>query len=256
MNKDENMPLENLVTFISGGTPSKQNPSNWGDNPPWVSAKDLKSLKIEKSIDTLSDEGRTRAAIVPAGTLLLLVRGMSLFKGIPLGIAMRGLAINQDIKGLVPNKKVSSFYLAYSLLAHEDKLLNYVEAAGHGTGRLDTDTLKGFQIRVPNKNEARVHSDYFLHWLSSHEARQRIKNSAQGSVRETVSFSEFATIHFPLPDAKRQSVIAAYLNCLRDEIALLQRQSDKLRLQKRGLMQKLLTGEWQVKSDLTPEASP
>lgn len=95
-------------------------------------------------------------------------------------------------------------------------------------------------------DEATVDSDYFMHWLASHEARQRIKNSAQGSVRETVSFGEFAAIHFPLPEKKRQSAIAAYLNCLRDEISLLQSQAEKLRLQKRGLMQKLLTGEWRV----------
>lgn len=95
-------------------------------------------------------------------------------------------------------------------------------------------------------DETKVDSDYFAHWLASHEAQQRIKNSAQGSVRETVSFGDFAAIHFPLPDQKRQAIIGAYLNSLRDEIDLLGRQADRLRLQKRGLMQKLLTGEWRV----------
>lgn len=95
-------------------------------------------------------------------------------------------------------------------------------------------------------DETKAESDYFVHWLASHEARQRIKNSAQGSVRETVSFGDFAAIHFPLPDQKRQAIIGAYLNSLRDEIDLLGRQADRLRLQKRGLMQKLLTGEWRV----------
>jgi type I restriction enzyme S subunit len=98
-------------------------------------------------------------------------------------------------------------------------------------------------------DESTIDSDYFVHWLASHEARQRIKNSAQGSVRETVSFGEFATIHFPLPEKKRQSAIAAYLNCLRDEINLLRSQAEKLRMQKRGLMQRLMTGEWQMPVD-------
>lgn len=95
-------------------------------------------------------------------------------------------------------------------------------------------------------DETKAESDYFLHWLASHEARQRIKNSAQGSVRETVSFNDFAAIHFPLPERKRQIRVAAYLNCLRDEIALLEQQTKQLSRQKRGLMQKLLTGEWSV----------
>lgn len=95
-------------------------------------------------------------------------------------------------------------------------------------------------------DEAKVDSDYFLHWLNSHEARQRIKNSAQGSVRETVSFSEFAAITIPLPDTNTQTAIASYLNALRQEIDLLGQSVVALKTQKRGLMQKLLTGQWRL----------
>ena len=95
-------------------------------------------------------------------------------------------------------------------------------------------------------DESKVNSDYFLHWLNSHEARQRIKNSAQGSVRETVSFSEFAAITIPLPDKHRQNAIARYLSALRQEIDLLGQSVAALKTQKRGLMQKLLTGQWRL----------
>lgn len=96
-------------------------------------------------------------------------------------------------------------------------------------------------------NEDKANSDYFLHWLNSYEARQRIKNSAQGSVRETVSFSEFAAITIPLPDSKVQTAIARYLNALREEIKLLGGSVTALKTQKRGLMQKLLTGQWRLR---------
>lgn len=95
-------------------------------------------------------------------------------------------------------------------------------------------------------DEAKADSDYFLHWLNSHEAHQRIKNSAQGSVRETVSFSEFAAITIPLPDINTQTAIARYLNAMRDEIYLLGRSVSALKTQKRGLMQKLLTAQWRL----------
>lgn len=75
---------------------------------------------------------------------------------------------------------------------------------------------------------------------------QRIKNSAQGSVRETVSFSEFAALTIPLPDTDKQTAIARYLNALREEIDLLGHSVTALKTQKRGLMQKLLTGEWRL----------
>ncbi len=98
-------------------------------------------------------------------------------------------------------------------------------------------------------DEAKINSDYFLHWLDSHQARERIKKSAQGSVRETVSFSEFAALAIPLPDTSRQTAIARYLNSLREEIALLGQSVEAIKQQKRGLMQKLLTGQWRVKTE-------
>jgi type I restriction enzyme S subunit len=96
--------------------------------------------------------------------------------------------------------------------------------------------------------EKKINSDYFLHWLSSHEARERIKRSAQGSVRETVSFSDFGAISLPLPDLKTQDKIAKAINAMKREITLLRQLADAYRRQKRGLMQKLLTGEWKVRA--------
>ena len=50
-----------------------------------------------------------------------------------------------------------------------------------------------------------------------------------------------------LPDLGRQAAIARYLNALREEITTLGAYVEKLKGQKRGLMQKLLTGQWRVK---------
>lgn len=82
-------------------------------------------------------------------------------------------------------------------------------------------------------DHTKVNSDYFLHWLYSHEARERIKKSAQGSVRETVSFTEFAAIAFLLADIDRQAAIARYLNTLLEEISTLNIYVEKLKEQKR-----------------------
>jgi type I restriction enzyme, S subunit len=97
-------------------------------------------------------------------------------------------------------------------------------------------------------NEKKVNSDFFLHWLESHEAKERIRKSAQGSVRETVSFADLGAIPFPLPILEKQQVVAETLNTARQEIDLLKKQAQAYRKQKRGLMQKLLTGEWRVRT--------
>jgi len=97
-------------------------------------------------------------------------------------------------------------------------------------------------------NDKKVTSDFFLHWLSSHEAKERIRKSAQGSVRETVSFADLGAIPFPLPPLVQQNQIAKILNTARQEIDLLKKQAEAYKKQKRGLMQKLLTGKWRVKA--------
>jgi type I restriction enzyme S subunit len=50
-----------------------------------------------------------------------------------------------------------------------------------------------------------------------------------------------------LPSVREQQRIAAVLNCCDREIELLQKQLEALKEQKRGLMQKLLTGEIRIK---------
>ena len=89
-------------------------------------------------------------------------------------------------------------------------------------------------------------SDFFYHWLSSAEARQRIRLAAQRSVRETVSFDDLGSISLPIPSLGRQQAVARFLNESQREIELLRQLAQKYQRQKRGLMQKLLTGEWRV----------
>lgn len=96
-------------------------------------------------------------------------------------------------------------------------------------------------------NDNKVNTDFFLHWLSSHEAKERIRKSVQGSVRETVSFTDLGAILFPLPLLRDQKQIAETLNTARQEIDLLKKKAEAYRKQKRGMMQKLLTGKWRVK---------
>ena len=97
------------------------------------------------------------------------------------------------------------------------------------------------------ENQKQLDSDFLLHWLNSSEAKQRIKNSAQGSVRETVGFGDLCKIKIPKFDLKKQQKIVSVLNSMNQEITLLMQQLENYKKQKQGLMQKLLTGQWRVK---------
>ena len=93
-----------------------------------------------------------------------------------------------------------------------------------------------------------INNDYFLHWLSSSEAKQRIKTSAQGSVRETVSFSDLGAISAALPSIATQEKISGTLNTAKQEIDTLKKLAEQYHTQKRGLIQKLLIGKWRTKT--------
>ena len=71
---------------------------------------------------------------------------------------------------------------------------------------------------------------------------------SQGLVNDTLSlkFPNFAKIRLCLPDLNKQREIAAVLKAQDDEIDILAAQKDQFQEQKRGLMQKLLTGKWRV----------
>ena len=70
---------------------------------------------------------------------------------------------------------------------------------------------------------------------------------AQGSTRFNISKNEVMKLRIELPSLSEQKAIAEVLTMADKEIATHRKKLDALRLQKRGLMQQLLTGKTRVK---------
>lgn len=144
--------LGDVATFFSGGTPSKSHADYWGGRIPWITVRDMKQMFFTGSGLSLSEEGAATLRIMPAGTIYILVRGMGLFKDLPVLYCDRPATFNQDIKALAPRDSVSAEFLAYSLIARKTEILRLVDSAGHGTGRLDTDLLKSVPMMIPTSS--------------------------------------------------------------------------------------------------------
>ena len=151
----ESRPLADLVELHSGGTPSKAVPEYWGGPIPWVTVKDMKTMRFSGTTRTLTELGATRVTIAPKGSVLVLVRGMGLFKDLPVVLCDEAAAFNQDIKSLVPRRGVDGEFLAFALISRKNTILRHVDTAGHGTGRLDTELLKSIQLPLPPLSEQR-----------------------------------------------------------------------------------------------------
>jgi type I restriction enzyme S subunit len=149
--------LGDLTDFLSGGTPSKDHPDYWVGAVPWVSAKDMKRFRLDDTEDHVSEDGVANGTkLVPAGTVLLLARGMTLLNDLPICVISRPMTFNQDVKALRPKPCVRSDYLPYLLLGNKDRLLSLVDLAGHGTGRLNSDELKALDLALPPLSEQRA----------------------------------------------------------------------------------------------------
>lgn len=171
--------LGELAAFVSGGTPDRSTDRFWQGDIPWVSAKDLKRFRIWESEDRLTPEGLAEVRTIPKGAILILVRGMGLFKDFPVGIAQRDLAINQDLKALIAVEGIDPVFLGYALLAKKHAVMSRVDRAGHGTGRLSTDYLLALPIEVPPLAEQRRIADALGVWDRAIETAEALVAAKQ-----------------------------------------------------------------------------
>ena len=149
--------LGTVTDFISGGTPSKSRSDYWGGSIPWVSAKDMKRFKLHETTDKVTTVGAANGTrMVPANTVMILVRGMTLLKDVPVCIVQRSMTFNQDVKALVPKSGVTEEFLPYLVLGNKHRLLGLVDLAGHGTGRLNTEEVKALDVDLPPVPEQRA----------------------------------------------------------------------------------------------------
>ena len=90
------------------------------------------------------------------------------------------------------------------------------------------------------------HSTKYLYYVLKSK-QQKIYAFQSGGAQPHVYPRDLKSITIPLPPVEEQSRIASALTIAEQEIDLLKKIVTQYRKQKRGLMQKLLTGEWRVK---------
>jgi type I restriction enzyme S subunit len=143
--------LSDVCRFQSGGTPSKKNPKFWQGTIPWVSPKDMKRPRLDDVTDHISQEAlESGSKLAPAGSVFVVVRGMILAKTVPVALAEVPMAINQDMKAIVPGSKLRSDFLLYSLETLRGTLFKKIGRSGHGTATLMGHEVAAFKIPLPD----------------------------------------------------------------------------------------------------------
>lgn len=146
------VPLKYLCSFSGGGTPTKDNLSYWtGGTIPWVSPKDMKSFWIDKTQDYITENAvkESSTKLIKAGSLLMVVRSGILQRTIPIAINTVDVTMNQDMRALQFNERMTSEYAANYIVGNVDKLLFAWSKEGATVESIEQEYLSNSLFPVP-----------------------------------------------------------------------------------------------------------
>ncbi|OLL33744.1 hypothetical protein BTH42_00240 [Burkholderia sp. SRS-W-2-2016] len=104
-------------------------------------------------------------------------------------------------------------------------------------------------------DRARASTDFVARYLLTPPGLTAIGLASPGGAgrNKTLGLSALADIKVPVPPLPEQFAINKTLDAVQSKIGLLETKRERLQTLKRGLMQKLLTGEWRVKLEATEQ---
>jgi type I restriction enzyme S subunit len=182
------VPLEAVGKWLGGGTPAKLRPEFWGGKIPWVSPKDMKHCTIIQTQDQITESAVKGSSVklIPAGSILMVVRGMILIRAFPVAVAGCEVTINQDMKAVTPLYPETQSFLLLALRAYEQDFLQRIERSSHGTCKLLTKDLHAFAIPIPPLDEQRrivAKVDQLMALIDKLEEQQARKIRTRSSLR-------------------------------------------------------------------------
>ncbi len=142
--------LGELVKIVGGGTPSRSVGHYYSGRIPWATSKDIKKLYLDDTEEHVTEEAVQSSAtnIVPAGTVLVVVKSKILAHSLPVAITQVPMCFGQDIKGLIPTSDITPEFFVYSLQAQLGRILS--RARGANTEGLTLEAIKSLNMPKPS----------------------------------------------------------------------------------------------------------
>ena len=99
------------------------------------------------------------------------------------------------------------------------------------------------------KSIMEINKDFYKYFFKSYRFIEKYLSISVIGIRDgkQISYSDLSSVKIPYPPIDEQQKIAKVLSNCDEEIRLLDKKLEMLKQQKKGLMQKLLTGEIRVK---------
>lgn len=140
--------LEEVAGTASGGTPSRDDSSNYGGKIPWLKSGELNDGLVTQIQETITERAlaSSSAKLVPKGTVLVAMYGATVGKTGILGLEA---ATNQAVCAITPRKKdLRSSYLFWFL---RSKRLEFLKSSfGGAQPNISQQLLRNTLIPIPS----------------------------------------------------------------------------------------------------------
>ena len=162
------------------------------------------------------------------------------------------LSVTQD-RGVIPRRMLEGRVMSPNGTTASYKLIkrgDFAISLRSFQGGIEYSNYKGIisPAYTVLRPKIELNNDFYRLFFKSYIFIEKYLNLAVIGIRDgkQISIPDFLSIKIPVPPLEEQKEIAEALSICQHEIDLLKQLAEKYKIQKRGLMQKMLTGEWRV----------
>ncbi|MCR9493241.1 restriction endonuclease subunit S [Vibrio alginolyticus] len=112
----------------------------------------------------------------------------------------------------------------------------------------------GNLLWIRNIDKSRLSSEFLECYLRSYLCQEMLTNLSAGSSQNALTIVKLSKLPLIIPTKDEQKMIVSIISSINEKIYLLKAQRSETQQLKKGLMQKLLTGEWRVPVEETEAA--
>lgn len=189
------IPLGDLGSWVGGGTPSMAREDYWTNGTiPWASSADIRLGKLTGELRCVTERAilESSARLVPKDSIVVVTRSGILRRFLPVCLLTKPIAINQDIKALIPTKPNIGCFVAHSLIYRNEAILASCLKAGTTVESIELDWLKKFQIQIPPTDEeiqkvCDVLDEFDLDILALERKLHKVCQIKQGMMQELLT---------------------------------------------------------------------
>lgn len=163
-----------LVKITGGGTPARERSEFYQGRIPWLTSKDMKGDYIWDTEEHITEAATKQSAtnLVPAGSILVVVKSKVLMHRLPVAIAKVPLCHGQDIKSIQCSGALRPAFARFVLKFHERRLLNL--ARGANTEGLTLPMLEELPVPTVSQSE----QEQFAELVMQHECLHAVQRES------------------------------------------------------------------------------